>query len=85
MGFRSVLSAAAMFLLLGTAVSFAQPSFDCAKASNAVERAICTDPNLAALDVEMATLYSAARGAAQGSAAEKLVAAQRAWMKRRGR
>jgi uncharacterized protein len=85
MGFRSVLSAAAMFLLLGAGASSAQPSFDCAKASNAVERAICADPNLAALDVEMAAAYSAARAAVDGTAAEKLVAAQRAWMKRRGR
>ena len=85
MGFRSVLSAAAMLLLLGAGASSAQPSFDCAKASNAVERAICADPNLAALDVEMAAVYSAARAAVEGAAAEKLVAAQRAWMKRRGR
>jgi len=85
MGFRFVLPAAVGLLFLAAGPVRAQPSFDCAKASNAVERAICADPNLAALDVEMAALYAAARSAAQGSAAEKLVAGQRAWMKRRSR
>ena len=85
MGFRSVLSSAVVLLLLAAGSARAQPSFDCAKASNAVERAICADPGLAALDVEMAALYAAARATVQGGAAEKLVAGQRAWMKRRGR
>jgi serine/threonine protein kinase len=34
-----------------------QASFDCAKASNNAERLVCTDRELAALDVEMADLY----------------------------
>ena len=37
-----------------------KPSFDCAKASNAVERMICTDRGLAALDVELSRTFKAA-------------------------
>jgi hypothetical protein len=33
------------------------PSFNCSKASGQVEELICSDPKLAALDVEMARLY----------------------------
>jgi len=36
------------------------PSFDCAKAATPVERAICGDPKLAELDVEVANAYNAA-------------------------
>jgi uncharacterized protein len=35
------------------------PSFDCAKASGRVEALICSDPELAALDVELARPYRA--------------------------
>jgi serine/threonine protein kinase len=34
-----------------------RPSFDCAKASNDAERLVCSDSQLAALDVKMAQLY----------------------------
>ncbi len=74
-----------VLLLLGAGSASAQPSFDCAKASNAVEHTICGDPALAALDAEMAAVYSQQRSAAGGKAAEKLVADQRAWMRRRSR
>jgi hypothetical protein len=37
------------------------PSFDCARAATAVEFLICSSPDLAALDVELAKLYRAAR------------------------
>jgi uncharacterized protein YecT (DUF1311 family) len=36
------------------------PSFKCAKASNAVERAVCADPALAELDVRVAAAYKKA-------------------------
>ncbi|WP_439617738.1 caspase family protein [Shinella sp.] len=74
-----------VLVLLGAGSASAQPSFDCAKASNAVEHAICGDPTLAALDAEMAAVYSQQRSAAEGKAAEKLVADQRAWMRKRSR
>src|SRR5437870_5090367 len=44
-------------LLLGFAAAAAQPSFDCARAHRAPERAICANEELAALDREEARLY----------------------------
>lgn len=56
----------------------AKPSFDCAKASNAVERAICTDPALAELDVQMASQYKQVVHATADKKALK--ADQRRWL-----
>lgn len=39
----------------------AQPSFDCAKASNRVERLICGDEELARLDVKLLEIYNLAK------------------------
>ena len=58
----------------------ASPSFDCTKASTAVEKAVCSDPDLAARDRVLAGLYKAA-SAAQGDGTVR--AAQLAWIKRR--
>jgi uncharacterized protein len=49
----------AMWLLLG-AHGAAAASFNCAKAANAVERSICADPKLSALDEKALASYSAA-------------------------
>jgi uncharacterized protein YecT (DUF1311 family) len=55
------------------------PSFNCAKASNAVERAICADPVLAEMDVVMAADY---RKALQAVPDQKtLRAEQRQWLR----
>lgn len=40
------------------------PSFDCSKARSDSERIICSDPDLSARDVELASLFSRARAAA---------------------
>jgi uncharacterized protein len=45
------------------------PSFDCTKARSQPERLICTDPELAALDAELSTLYEKARAAAPNKVA----------------
>jgi len=45
------------------------PSFDCAKAHSPAERLICSDAELAALDVELAALYAQAKAAAPDQAA----------------
>ena len=52
---------AAAVLVAVACPAFAQsgPSFDCAKASNAVERTICKDPELAKADREMVAAYAA--------------------------
>jgi uncharacterized protein YecT (DUF1311 family) len=57
----------------------AAPSFNCAKASNAVEHAICADPSLAAIDVSMAADYKKALKAVPNRAA--LRAEQRRWLR----
>jgi TonB family protein len=44
-------------------------SFDCSKARSDAEHAICTDPELAAADVELAAIYAKAKSAASDQAA----------------
>jgi hypothetical protein len=58
------------------------PSFDCAKASNEVERAICGDGGLGRLDGEVARAYRDARARFQGEreAQAALQADQRNWL-----
>ncbi|MHA6897230.1 lysozyme inhibitor LprI family protein [Ralstonia pseudosolanacearum] len=54
-------------------------SFDCAKASSAIEHLICSTPQAADADLRLASAYSAARAKASDPAAVK--ADQRKWMK----
>ena len=57
-------------------------SFDCGAASSPIEHAICDDPQLSALDSELAVAYrNAVKG--QGGSADRLRAEQRAWLKSR--
>jgi uncharacterized protein YecT (DUF1311 family) len=55
------------------------PSFDCTKASNGVERLICSDRELAKLDVELSQLYLKARSNAVDK--ERLKSEQIAWIR----
>jgi len=57
----------------------AAPSFNCAKASNAVERAVCADPALAELDARLAAEYKKALGLHHDKAA--LRENQRQWLR----
>jgi hypothetical protein len=52
------------------------PSFDCGKATNAVEKVVCGDAPLAALDVELARLH---RLASSGARADALRPSQAKW------
>ena len=61
------------------------PSFDCAKASNAIERTICKTPELAKVDREMASLYAALLGRLNGAAKENLEKNQLSWIVSRNR
>jgi uncharacterized protein len=81
---RAWIGTMATALLLPT-VAGAQPSFDCAKASNVVERAICAKPELAKADREMAALYDALAGKLAGPAKEHLLKDQIAWIGNRAR
>lgn len=59
-------------------------SFDCAKASTSVERAICEDPLLGKLDEALAGNYRAIRAANIGDGARKdLESTQRQWIRER--
>jgi len=61
------------------------PSFDCAKASNVVERAVCKDADLAKADRELASLYTALQGRLTGAAKESLEKNQVSWIVSRNR
>ena len=77
------LSALALAIVLLAAPSaFAQsgPSFDCAKASSAIERAICKDPDLAKADRGLAVAYAGLSAKLSGAAKEHLEKDQQHWM-----
>jgi uncharacterized protein len=80
---------AALALLLSTIIApaWAQsgPSFDCSKASNAVERTICARPSLANADRTMAEAYSALVGKLSGAAKDYLVKDQSHWIEARNK
>lgn len=61
----------------------ASPSFDCRRARNNAERAICADPGLADLDVRMARRYARMQNNVDGKAAQILRDEQREWLRRR--
>ena len=78
---------AAALLVVAASPAFGQsgPSFDCAKASNAIERTICKDPELARADREMATAYAALVAKLGGSAKDDVVKDQARWVGDRNR
>ncbi|MFI5001883.1 MAG: lysozyme inhibitor LprI family protein [Reyranellales bacterium] len=51
------------------------PTFDCAKAKSRIGKAICADPDLTALDIDLSTAYRAAVKANPATSAS-----QRAWL-----
>ena len=61
--------------------SAATPSFDCDGAKTEVERLICTDDELAALDVKLAKMFASALAKAPADAVTALKASQKAWRK----
>jgi len=70
-------AALALFLLLGTAHA---ASFPCDKAGSAVEKAICADADVSALDEHLGQYYAAARSALK-TAASCLASDQRNWLR----
>lgn len=59
------------------------PAFDCAKASGTVEKLICADEGLAALDRKLDSVYKAAMAKAKDGLPDTLRAEQRGWVKGR--
>lgn len=66
-----------------SAMAAGGPTFDCAKAQGAVEKAICADPALATRDRALADVYKAATAKASGKLAATLKTEQRGWVKGR--
>lgn len=73
--------------LAAASPAFAQsgPSFDCAKADNAIDRAICKDAELAKADREMAAAYTALLARLSSAAKDELVKDQVRWIANRNR
>ena len=63
----------------------AGPSFDCARAGNAAEFAICGDPGLSYLDRELAAAYGVAASRLSAAGQRQLRDGQRAWLADRNR
>lgn len=59
------------------------PTFDCRKAQGEVEKLICSDASLAALDRRLADVFKAATAKAKDEPAKLLRAEQRGWVKGR--
>ena len=72
------------FLNHSTALA-AQPSFDCGKAGNALEKAICNSSSLAQLDNRMAKVYAQVLNSVGKARAERnqVKQSQRQWLKKR--
>lgn len=68
----------------GRPTGISGPSFDCAKATSLIERAICSDQGLWAKDRAMNQLYLAGR-AMPAAARKRFLDEQRAWMTARDR
>lgn len=82
-------SVAATILVLGISAASARaqekPSFDCSKADNAIDRAICKNGELAKADREMVAAYTALLNKLNGAAKDSLVKDQVAWVANRNR
>lgn len=84
---KRLLAAAALLALMPAMPAVAQggPSFDCAKASNAVERSICKTSELAKVDREMTAVYSVLTAKLGGPAKDHLAKDQVRWIGNRNR
>lgn len=68
---RRILEVCASVLLIGVPLVSRSASFDCAKASTAIEQMICADSELSRMDENLAEQFRAAKAAAPDSAAFK--------------
>jgi len=63
--------------------SAAHPSFNCSKATHEIEQLICSDAELAALDVSLTDLYKVVLKNTPKAAQKRLKAEQNGWVKGR--
>ncbi len=73
------LALALLVIHISSAVNAA--SFDCTKARSSMEKLICSDPELSALDESLAKNYTAARDRLSPSAAKIFTAGQLSWLR----
>lgn len=69
----------ALLVMGGGGAAAATPSFDCDRARSDVEKLICDDDELAALDVRMAKAFAQALAVAPAYAVPELKTAQKTW------
>ena len=69
--------------LLSTSAFAAKPSFNCSKATHEVEKLICSDDELAALDVNLNSLYKVVYKNTPAAAQKRLKSEQIGWSKGR--
>jgi uncharacterized protein YecT (DUF1311 family) len=81
-GMRAVLAA---FAIIAASTAGAQPSFDCARAAAAIEKAICGNEAVAALDRELARSYETLLAKLDGAARHHLVEDQQRWLQANAR
>lgn len=72
---------AIFFVVLWSAAPASAASFDCAKASSPREKSVCADPQLSAIDEEIAASYAAARATLSPEGAETMRKSQRSWLR----
>ncbi|WP_368412655.1 lysozyme inhibitor LprI family protein [Dongia sp.] len=72
-------------IVIASVGSLARPahaaSFDCAAATQPLEKIICADEDLSALDEKMAATYKETQAKLDGDAAQTIKTSQRAWLK----
>lgn len=78
---RLLLPLALALLVMHISISVKAASFDCTKARSSMEKLICSDAELSALDESLAKNYIAARGRLSPSAAKVFSAGQLSWLR----
>jgi uncharacterized protein len=81
--YKSVMVLISSFALLSTPVFAAKPSFSCSKATHEIEKLICSNDELAALDVSLNNLYQAVLKNTPAAAQKRLKSEQIGWSKGR--
>lgn len=70
-------------VLLHPALAEIKASFDCARASDDIEKSICSNPGLADLDVALAKVYKSVRADADKDTLKIIKSSQRDWVRYR--
>ena len=79
--YKSVIALIGACALFNTPAFAAKPSFNCSKATHEIEKLICSDDELAALDVSLNDLYKAVLKNTPAAAQKRLKTEQIGWSK----